>query len=57
MTGAAGTVAVALLFSAYFLSTVEPRYNEGPKGLAKFVRDNQVPLCEGYFSYTLLLLG
>ena len=57
MTGAAGTVAVALLFSAYFLSTVEPPYNEGPKGLAKFVRDNQVPLCEGYFSYTLLLLG
>ena len=57
MSGAAGTVVVASLFSAYFLSTVEPRYNEGPKGLAKFVRDNEVPLYEGYFSYTLLLLG
>ena len=44
MRGAAGTVAVVLLFSAYFLSTVELRYNEGPKAMAKFVRDNEVPL-------------
>ena len=36
--------------------TLEPRFNEKAKGLAKCVRYNEVLLYRGYFSYNLLLL-
>ena len=36
--------------------TVEPRYNERPRDLAKSVRQNKVSLTRGSFPYILLLL-
>jgi len=37
--------------------TVEPRYNEGAKGLTKYVCYNEVSLYQGSFPYILQLLG
>ena len=36
---------------------VEPRYNEGAKGLTKYICYNKVSLYQGSFPYILLLLG
>ncbi len=49
-----GNVSIGFGGSQFFLSTVEPRYNEGAKGLAKYVRYNKVSLYRGSFSYILL---
>ena len=47
------TVAVAVSN----ICTVEPRYNEGLRGLAKFVRFKEVSFYRVSFSFILLLLG